>query len=105
MTNQTDLPPGLLTFGQFEPLVGHNFDLAIGEERFALTLDDASLLPHHHPDIHQRPPFQLFFSCPDQRILPQQMYQIDHADLPGILLFLVAIGRSDKGITYQAIFN
>lgn len=105
MTNQPEPPPGLLTFEQFEPLVGQPFDLPIGDERFVLTLTEASLLPRHNPEIHWRPPFRLTFTCPDQRILPQQMYRIEHAALTDAELFLVAVAGDADGITYEAIFN
>ena len=95
----------MLTFEQFEPLVGQPFDLPVGDERFVLTLTEAKLLPHHNPDIHWRPPFVLTFTCPDQRVLPQQMYRIDHSAVPGAELFLVAFGRDDAGVNYEAVFN
>ena len=55
MTNQTELPPGMLTFEQLEPLVGQTFDLPIGDEHFALTLTEAKLLQHYNPEVHLRP--------------------------------------------------
>lgn len=105
MTNQSELPPGVLRFEQFEPLLGQEFVLSIGEERLVLTLVEAELLPIYNPDVHWRPPFALVFTCPDRRILPQQMYVLDHPELPGADLFLVAIGHSEAGISYEAIFN
>ena len=37
--------------------------------------------------------------------LPQRIYRLEHAELGGLDLFLVPIGRDASGITYEAVFT
>lgn len=52
-----------------------------------------------------RPPFSLMFRCPDQRVLPQRLYRLEHPAMGEIAIFMVPIGRDQSGVQYQALFN
>ena len=49
--------------------------------------------------------FSLIFLGPKDLLLPQGMYQLAHERLGSGLLFLVPIGQSGDGISYEAVYN
>lgn len=49
--------------------------------------------------------FTLVFHGPLQTLLQQRTYQIEHERIGKFDLFLVPIGQSKDGFTYEAIFN
>jgi hypothetical protein len=49
--------------------------------------------------------FSLVFLGPNDLLLPQTMYQLDHEQLGSGMLFLVPIEQSGDGIKYEAVFN
>jgi hypothetical protein len=49
--------------------------------------------------------FSLIFHGPLEPFLVQQTYKIEHDRMGQLTLFLVPIGRDDKGFSYQAVFN
>jgi hypothetical protein len=56
----------------------------------------------------QNPKFQVFslyFHGSGDRILPQRIYKLNHANLGEIDLFLVPIGKDQDGVTYEAAFD
>jgi hypothetical protein len=53
----------------------------------------------------RRHPFSVVFTGPLQPLLPQGTYQLKHAEMEPLLLFLVPIGPDNKGMRYEAVFN
>jgi hypothetical protein len=49
--------------------------------------------------------FSAFFDGPDDRVLPQQVYPLEHDSMGRLELFLVPIAKEDKGVRYEAVFN
>ena len=49
--------------------------------------------------------FSAFFHGPGDRQLPQQIYPLEHDVMGTFDLFLVPIGRDEKGFRYEAVFN
>jgi hypothetical protein len=92
-----------LIFGDFEHRVGSIFTLS--DPAVALGLEEATLLSARFgmPDL--RPPFSLIFVGPGDMILPQRLYQLTHEEMGEVTIFLVPIGKEDRGVLYQAIFN
>lgn len=105
MTNHPDAAPPLLTLELFQPEVGSTFGLAFPDARFALELREAKALAYRDPHVHSRHPFALLFVCPDQRVLQQGTYAIDHERLGMLEIFLVPVGADADGVQYEAIFN
>lgn len=104
MTNRaTD--PMQLRYEHFEPLVDAPFHIAVAEERFSLRLSEAKLLRNFSPDPDFRAPFALLFTCADQRILPQAIYDVDNDELGTQPIFLVPVGQDGEGVRYEAVFN
>ena len=49
--------------------------------------------------------FWLIFRGPADPVYPQRIYRLQHAALGEMDFFLVPMGRDQKGVTYQAVFN
>jgi hypothetical protein len=95
-----DLP----TLDDFTPLCGEQFVVAI-EPGLALSaqLVEAHALPQ--PTFNGRQPFSLVFAGPPAPVLPQRIYQLAHARLPALDVFLVPLAAGADGVRYQAVFS
>lgn len=49
--------------------------------------------------------FSVFFYGPDNMFLPQQTYELSHPEMGELAIFLVPIGRDERGFLYEAVFN
>jgi hypothetical protein len=49
--------------------------------------------------------FSVFFSGPGDCYLPQKAYPLEHDQMGAFDIFLVPIGRDDRGYNYEAVFN
>ena len=49
--------------------------------------------------------FSVFFLGPADRLMPQHVYHLSHAQLGELDLFLVPIGKQERGYEYEAVFN
>lgn len=52
-----------------------------------------------------RPPFRLQFVTQNPSILPQNIYALTHAEMGGILLFLVPNRKNEQGVFYEVTIN
>lgn len=89
----------------FETAIGQVFAIPFDDASFELTLTEAKLLKHYHPEVHERPPFTLVFRCPDPRVLPQSIYAMEHDLLGALEIFMVPIAGDAQGVSYEAVFN
>ena len=97
--------PDRLDLATFHPRVGQTFDVEITERSsIQLTLTEANLGPWQ-PHDGPATAFELLFQGPSDPILPQATYRLTHADLGPLDIFIVPIGQSNDGTTYQAVFN
>lgn len=93
-------------FEDFKDFVGTVFTVSEAEfPRIPLTLETAELQPARYSRPGTRPSFSLIFLCADQRVLPQKIFQMEHDDMGAVSIFLVPIGKDQRGILYQALFN
>jgi|SRR5579864_2959392 len=73
---------------------------------------------HHQPAITElelmeisdgstqgRVNFSLLFRGPQQPLLPQQIYPVEHDRLGRFDLFIVPVRRDAQGLYYEAVFN
>ena len=89
----------------FSPLLHDTFRL--------VTADGASLgleLVEVHESGRNRPAqerssFALLFKGTRDKLLPQQMYQMEHATLGLMELFIVPVQEDQTGYYYEAVFN
>jgi len=58
---------------------------------------------------HQSAPgqeqFSAFFRAPLNAPLMQGIYQLEHAQFGSFGIFLVPVGRDERGVEYEALFN
>jgi hypothetical protein len=95
-----------LVIEDFADKVGEVF--AINEQNIPaipLTLAEAQPLNAGRTMPGARPPFSLIFLARDPRVLPQRLYRIEHNGLGEVTIFLVPIGKSAEGVSYEATFN
>lgn len=100
-----------VTHRDFEDYVDQQFDLSVEEHSFPLILEQVKYLREGQRE-GDRDQFSLLFKGPVTPILPQHIYDLSHAELGDLSLFLVPIGR-DKGrdqdpeaaLLYEAIFT
>jgi hypothetical protein len=89
----------------FSPLLHDTFRL--------VTLDGVSLdleLVEVHESGRKRPQqegccFSLLFKGARDRLLPQQMYRMQHATLDVMELMIVPVQEDQSGYYYEAVFN
>jgi hypothetical protein len=53
----------------------------------------------------RRTPFSLLFRGPQQPVLPQRIYPLEHDRLGRLEIFLVPLGPEGEGMRYEAVFT
>ena len=53
----------------------------------------------------KRRPFSLLFLGPCDPVLPQRIYPMSHPVLGAFELFIVPVGRDERGVRYEAVFS
>jgi hypothetical protein len=69
-----------------------------------VVLVEAGVLPTSSP-TGGRAPFSIVFRGPLDAVLPQCIYQLEHAAIGTFDLFLVPIGPDGEGMRYEAVFT
>lgn len=94
----------LMTLEHFAGCVNETFRAALNDGEIEFVLVEARALGMQAP--HQaRVPFSLLFRNTALFLFPQQIYQMRHARIGEVGVFLVPIAREREGFLYQAIFN
>jgi len=53
----------------------------------------------------QNEAFSLLFRGDSRQVYPQRLYSVEHDTMGAFDLFLVPVGRDEKGTFYEAVFN
>jgi hypothetical protein len=86
----------------FEPLLHSRFRVTAGD----LSLDFELVEVKGRKSATQaRSPFCLLFKGPRDKLLPQQMYRLEHETLDPMELFLVPVREDENGYYYEAVFG
>ncbi|HXS52456.1 MAG TPA: hypothetical protein VN782_07990 [Usitatibacter sp.] len=94
-----------LTIAIVRPLAGTRFEVALpGGREVTLTLDRVEGL-EGRVSAGRRDPFSIFFLGPAQPMLAHGTYALRSARIAWPALFIVPIGRDERGIEYQAAFT
>ncbi|MFN8633976.1 MAG: hypothetical protein U0893_08990 [Chloroflexota bacterium] len=98
------------TLDTFTPRVGEIFRVqAPGADPIEMALESVAEIPvaGWRPDDAARPrqPFSLLFLGPAHLILPQAIYPFEHDALGIFEIFIVPVGKSANGVTYEAVFS
>ena len=93
------------TFDTFRPHLNTKFVLPFQDiDDWELTLTEVTKLPEHEES--PRPPFSLIFHAPNkEQYLNQNTYVLKHDALGDVAIFLTAVGPTDTGMNYEAIFG
>jgi len=49
--------------------------------------------------------FSVFFYGPGDLMLPQGTFALEHPSMGELLLFMVPVGRDERGFRYEVVFN
>jgi hypothetical protein len=90
-----------LTWDDFADAVGSVYRVAVGEEQFELTL---ALAAEIESAGRTGGSFRLEFLGPRDPVLPQAIYRFCRGDEDPAEIFIVPVGRGDRGTLYEAIF-
>ncbi len=94
---------GPMTLDDFRPLVGRTFEVGIDAGKVAIVLIEATSIAS--PAALPRAPFSLLFQGPLDRFLDQRTYALEEESLGPLEIFLVPVGRDERGFLYEAVFN
>lgn len=96
----------LLCYDDFAGKTGEVFSIGDTDvPPIPLTLTEAVRVKAHRGHAATREPFSLIFVARDPRVLPQRIYRLEHNDLGELDIFLVPIGKTADGVSYQAMFT
>jgi len=90
------------TAADFEKLVGQSFSLPEVDD-CELQLDRVDSLEKQ--DESARGPFALVFKGEHAEPLAQGTFELRHADVGELQIFIVPIGPTEGGFLYEAVFN
>ncbi|HKE12143.1 MAG TPA: hypothetical protein VKE73_11280 [Myxococcota bacterium] len=99
-----DTRPEILRLDHFTPCVGQVFGLTHEGGVLELLLRRADSAGTHAP-AGERAGFSLEFLGPPGPLLPQRIYRLEHPGLGSLEIFLVPLGREDRGVRYEAVFG
>jgi hypothetical protein len=92
--------------GTFEPHLGESFRIQKVDSSWAeVTLIEATALGEGALAEGLRAPFSIVFRGPQNPLLPQRTYRVEHENLGAFELFLVPIGPDGEGMRYEAVFG
>lgn len=91
------------TVETFTPLVGEAFALEV-EPGSKVEVRLAEATGRELPGA-PRAPFSLVFTGPAEPMLRQGSRRLEHPSLGAFDLFLVPIGRDERGVHYEAVFG
>lgn len=97
------------TVETFSPHLGEPFRVVVEDTSLDLTLHSAGVYgtesAREWSKSSGREPFTLTFLGPEDRVIQQAMYTVEHPQIGAFQLFLVPIGPVQQGMRYEAIFT
>jgi hypothetical protein len=98
------------TLDTFAPLTGATFQLHLaGAESVDMVLESVTEIPvtgwRPEEAASHRKPFTLVFLGPPSFVLPQAIYPFEHDDIGRFEIFIVPIGRTAQGVSYEVVFS
>jgi hypothetical protein len=90
-----------LRLGHFDGRVGETFAMELGDRVEEVKLVEA----YSTSRSPQEASFSLVFRASRDVLLPQSTYDLEHADLGVLAIFLVPIASKEDGVYYEAVFT
>ena len=95
----------LLTLTTFTSLLGQKFQVSCANhDKQELELIEANSVPSRG-DAPRQDPFSLEFRASRDCGLWQGTVELEHESIGSTDLFLVPVGKDEKGMYFQALFN
>lgn len=96
-----------LTYSNFKTHLNETFSLTPdSSEPLQTELVEVSHMgPEPSSDENRRRAFSLIFLGPEDPVLEQGTYLLEHKNMGRLDLFLVPIGPGKHGFKYEAVFN
>ena len=86
----------------FEGHLNDTFTVLLGSERLEMMLVEVKAMGQGE---RAGGAFSTLWQGPQSPVLSQGTYELQHADLGSLALFLVPVAQRDAGIQYEAIFT
>jgi hypothetical protein len=90
-----------LSLADFEGFVGEPHDIVFADGTLPVVLEKAQALPR---SLREGGAFRLEWRGPADPVLEQAIYRFRRGDAL-FDMFIVPVGRDDRGTLYEAIFN
>ena len=84
---------------------GEIFSIAFADGTLDLTLVAVERMPDEWGRAERVVPFSITLEDPTGRLLPQQVWALDHDELGRLEIFLVPLGPEGEATRYQAVFT
>lgn len=91
-----------LEYEDFSTRLHSKFRIRLSDDK-TIEAELAEITEHMVSPRQER--FAIVFLAPNEFLLEQGIWQIEHDDLEALDLFLVPIGRDEEGTRYEAVFN
>ena len=89
----------------FKPLLNDEFETSFEGESVSLKLSSVDVMDESHSLPGARLAFSMIFLGPLEPFLPQGTYELNHAKLGALGLFMVPLGPDENKHRYEVIFN
>jgi hypothetical protein len=98
------------THETFAPRIGEPFRVHVqGAEPLEMALESVTEIPvsgwQPEEAAEHRTPFSLVFLGPPHVVLPQAIYRFEHDGIGTFEIFIVPIGRTAQGVSYEVVFS
>lgn len=93
-----------LSLEHFAACINETF-ISVSDGNAAFVLREASELQARTLEEAARVPFSLLFHHTGAILFEQKTFQLRHAELGEMPIFLVPVARDTQGYLYQAVFN
>ncbi|MDT7778810.1 MAG: hypothetical protein QOC99_1322 [Acidobacteriota bacterium] len=98
--------PDNFTAEDFTPQLQTKFRIRFGDERVVeLELEEVTAFPPLTDSRGEVERFSLYFYGPSDTYLPQMIYHLEHERMGEMDIFLVPVGRDERGFRYEAVFS
>lgn len=95
-----------LTHEEFSKHVNTKFRVNLDAENGVdLELIEVKGYVSKNNEVTEMERFSIYFQGPGEPYLPQKLYSFQHDQMGEFEIFVVPIGKPEKGFRYEAVFN
>jgi uncharacterized protein DUF6916 len=94
------------TGAEFSQHLNTNFRVHVNAPRpIDLELVEVKVWVMQPKEVEGMERFSIFFYGPGDILMPQSTYTLEHERMGTFEIFLVPVGRDERGFRYEAVFN